>query len=62
MKLLMIALAVSLLAGCAIVPLEPYYHHGYYRDRGDYGGHGYYGRRYDGPYNRGYGYGYGRGY
>ena len=55
MKLLIIALAVSLLAGCAIVPLDPFYHHGYHRSYGYSDGHGY-DRHHDG-----YGYGH-RGY
>jgi hypothetical protein len=67
MKLVMIALVIGLLAGCAIVPLESYHHHdhyqssGYYQGRGYYDGRGYDERRYGGPYYRGYGYGYDRG-
>ncbi len=61
MRLLMIALAAVLLAGCAIVPIEPYYGygrpHGYYErpyryyEPLPYGGwHHYYGPR--GDYRR----------
>lgn len=72
MKLLMIAIVVILLAGCAIVPLGPYYDPGppygsYYQAPPAYGyyGSGYYAPRYDGHYRgRGYydrgGYGYHR--
>ena len=50
-------LGLSLLVGCAIVPLEPYggynhYHGGYYRGY-DYGRPGYYDRGYYGGYYRG---------
>ena len=62
MRLLMIAIVVILLAGCAIVPFVPYaepgppYGSSYYAPPAyGYYGYGYYGPRYDGHYQgRGY--------
>jgi len=49
MRLILIVAAVLLLAGCAIVTLEPFHHHDRYHPSRD--GHHHYDR---GPYGSGY--------